>query len=454
MHAPCCRFIIYSVVLKSKCLAIGKGEHLDIAIMKPYFYHISYSDSLLYQCFRKATDLKKILLLGGSSYQISSITKAKELGYYAITCDFLPNNPGHKYANEYYNVSTTDKEAVLALARKQRVDGILCYASDPGAPTAAYVAEKMGLPGNPYESVEILSNKELFRDFLKSNGFFTPKAKAYSCAVDAKKELSEFRLPVIVKPIDSSGSKGITLLREPDKLEDQAIEALKHSRAGRFIVEEYIECDGYQVGGDGFAVNGKLVYCCFNNQHFEEGAPNPYIPVSISYPCAKPEQLQRKIQSEAQRLFDLLKIRSGAFDMEFRVTKDGNVYIVEIGARCGGNLRPQMAKYATGVDIVEYSIKAAMGEDCSDLTMRETIGLWANYKVNSKTGGRLKELWIDEGFKSSNIVESHIYFEPGDEVPQFTGSGGILGIIIAKFGNAGEMFDKLRRMDEYVRVEV
>ena len=106
---------------------------------------------------------KKMLFLGGIMQQIPAITRAKELGYHVITADYLPENPGHKYSDEYYNVSTTDLKGVLALAQSLQIDGIVAYASDPAAPTAAYVAEKMGLPGNPYESVKICTEKDLFQ---------------------------------------------------------------------------------------------------------------------------------------------------------------------------------------------------------------------------------------------------------------------------------------------------
>ena len=104
-------------------------------------------------------------MLGGSLYQTYAIKKAKKMGYYVISCDYLPSNPGHKYSDEYYNVSTTDKEAVLKLAKDLQVDGVVAYASDPAAPTAAYVCEQLGLPTSPFKSVEILSNKDLFRQF-------------------------------------------------------------------------------------------------------------------------------------------------------------------------------------------------------------------------------------------------------------------------------------------------
>ena len=160
--------------------------------------------------------MKKLLMLGGSMQQIPAIKQAKEMGHYVITCDYCPDNAGHKYANEYYNVSTTDKDAVLRLAQELSIDGIVAYASDPAAPTAAYVAEKMGLPGSPYKSVCILTEKDLFRQFLKENGFNTPKAKGFTNYSDVLKEIDTFNFPVMVKPVDSSGGKGVVKVTEKE----------------------------------------------------------------------------------------------------------------------------------------------------------------------------------------------------------------------------------------------
>ena len=156
--------------------------------------------------------VKKILLLGGSAQQVVAIETAKQRGYYTVLCDFLPDNPGQYTADKFYLVSTTDKDAVLEVAQKEQVDGVLAYASDPAAPTAAYVAEKMGLPGSPYESVEILCNKDKFRALLKENGFCTPEAKGYTDIEDAILDIQNgyFKYPIIVKPVDSSGSKGVS----------------------------------------------------------------------------------------------------------------------------------------------------------------------------------------------------------------------------------------------------
>ena len=142
--------------------------------------------------------MKKLLMLRGSSAQVVAIKKAKGLGYYVITADYLEDNPGHQFSDEYHNVSTTDKEAILNLAKSLHIDGVVCYISDPGIPTAAFVAENLNLPSFPYKSVEILSNKDMFRSFLKENNFNVPKAKGYTSLGEAKVDFHTFTMPVMI----------------------------------------------------------------------------------------------------------------------------------------------------------------------------------------------------------------------------------------------------------------
>ena len=118
--------------------------------------------------------MRKLLLLGGSSQQVKAIETAKQQGYYTVLCDFLPDNPGQYVADKFYLVSTTDKEAVLRVAQSEQIDGIVAYSSDPAAPTAAYVAEKMGLPGIPHKIADSFCVKNLVRQFLRENMFSVP----------------------------------------------------------------------------------------------------------------------------------------------------------------------------------------------------------------------------------------------------------------------------------------
>ena len=200
--------------------------------------------------------MKKLLLLGGSRYLLPAIQAAHDLGAYVITADYLPDNLAHPFADEYHNVSIIDREAVVNLARELRVDGILSYATDPGVANAAYACEKLGLPTSPYKSVAILQNKGLFRQFLSENGFNVPFAKSYTVAADAENDADGFPWPVIVKPTDSAGSKGVRRVDSKDGLPDAIEYALKHSMSGEFIVEEFIEKAGYSTDTDSFSVDG------------------------------------------------------------------------------------------------------------------------------------------------------------------------------------------------------
>ena len=355
-----------------------------------------------------------------SNQQIAAIEYAKTRILYN-NYDFLKDNPGQEYADKFYCVSTTDMEAVLEIAQKEKIDGIVAYASDPAAPTAAYVAEKMGLATNPYKSVEILTNKDKFRLFLEKHNFHTPKAKGYSSIEEAKIGITFFKLPVIIKPVDSSGSKGVSILTDIIDLDQKFEYALRFSRVKRVIIEEYVEMVGYQVAGDGFSLNGKLLFRCFGNDHFDKSGLNPFVPIAASFPYIMPEKVHNKIHNEIQRLFDLLKMKTGAYNFDIRVDNNDNVYLMEIGPRNGGNFIPQVIEYATGINMIDYTIRAAMGEDCSDIKMFDPNGYWSYYAIHSAIAGRLKEVIIDENVKANHIVEYHLNYRIGDNVPAFTG---------------------------------
>ena len=397
--------------------------------------------------------MKRILMLGGSTSQICAIKKAQEMGHYVIICDYLPDNPGQYVADEFYQVSTTDKDAVLELAQKLDLDAVVCYASDPAAPTAAYVCEKLGFPTNPYESVMVLSNKDTFRNYLKEHNFNTPYAECYTDIDTMKVSAGKFNFPVMVKPVDSSGSKGINKIYSADEYDFAYEDAMKYSRAKRIVVEEFIEKKGYQVSGDGFTVDGKLVFRCFGNEFYSSNGIKEYVPLGECWPSVLDEATQTKIHNELQRLITELGMKTGAYNIEVILDKDNNVYILELGARNGGSLIPQITQYATDVDMVEYTIKAALGEDCSTLKMAPAKGYWSNYMVHSKKTGKLVKVNIADELKG-NYVEYQTDFKTGDDVFAFENSGPALGTMVFKYGSMEEMFDKTARLTELVTVEV
>lgn len=399
--------------------------------------------------------MKKIMLLGGSAQQIVAIETAKRLGYKTILCDYLPDNPGQYYADFFYQTSTTDKDAVLELAVKEKIDGIVAYASDPAAPTAAYVAEKMGLPGNPYESVEILCNKDKFRKFLADNNFCTPKAKGYCDVDEAVNDIlnNVYKLPVIVKPVDSSGSKGVGKITIESETKEAIEYAMSFSRGRKIIVEEFVEKFGYQIAGDGLSIDGELVFRYFANDHFNAKCVNPFVPISASFPYNMPDFVQQKIHNEIQRLISLLNMKTTTYNFDIRIDKDYNVYLMEIAPRDGGNYIPQIIKYATGVDLVECSIKAAVGDNINCSEFGTPHGYYAYYAVHSLKDGILKQVKIDDGVKNM-ILENHLIKNPGDEIKAFTGANTTLGILLMKFESMEQMIDMMDNSENWIEVQL
>lgn len=399
--------------------------------------------------------MKRLLLLGGSAQQVVAIDTAKRLGCYTILCDYLPDNPGQYHADKFYLVSTIDKEAVLKVAREEKIDGVVGYASEPAASTAAYVAEKLGLSGNPPESVDILLNKDKFRKFLAENGFCTPKAKGYTEIDAAQLDLENgvFSFPVIVKPVDSSGSKGVGRVDRPEEASKKLSYAMSFSHGKRIIVEEYVQNYGYQIAGDGLSIDGKLIFRSFGDDHFNPKSVNPFVPISASFPYNMPSEIHEKVHGEIQRLLTLLHMRNATYNFDMRIDEDYNVYLMEVTPRDGGNYIPQVIRYGTGVDLVECAIKAALNEPV-EATITPFDGFYAYYAVHSLKDGVLQEIVIDEAVEKEHIVENHILKKPGDAIEAFTGAGTTLGILIMKFDSMEQMLYMMDHSEEWIDVRL
>lgn len=398
---------------------------------------------------------KKLMLLGGIRYLLPAIEAAHKHGCHVITVDYLPDNIAHKYSDEYHNVSILDKEAVLALAMELQIDGILSYAVDPGVVTAAYVAEQMGLPFTcSYEAACILQDKAKFRQFLREHGFNVPNAKGYTNAEDAIQDVGYFNWSVIVKPVDSAGSKGVTRVDNPKDLKKAIAHALEESHNGHFIIEDFLEKDGLSSGSESFFVNGKLMYNGFYDQYFDNEAVNPYTPSAECWPADKPEDILNEVRSELQRLGDLLNIRTGLFNVEWRVCKNGKVYLMEVSPRAGGNRLAEMLNYAADVDIIEAEVLQAVGETVGDIHEPNYRGCFAIYVLHSDKAGIFKGVDIDPDFEAKHVIEKEIRMPAGNHVDAFTGANQALGTLLLKFGSIMEMHCALSIIEANVKIKV
>lgn len=383
---------------------------------------------------------KKILLLGGSAQQVVAIKTAKQLGYYTVLCDYLSDNPGQYVADKYYNASTTDVEAVYEIARSEQVDGILAYASDPAALPAAIVAERLGLPSNPAKSVEVLGLKFPWRQFLHEHGFACPKFYSFhpdSSFEEIKENCTVFTFPVVVKPTDSSGSKGVTRLDSWEGFEKAVTWADSYSRNNVLLIEEFIQ-RGFPavIGGDIFIWDGKIVLygemsCLRDTER------SPLIPIGKQLPSGLNKKQQTNIHNELQRIVTALDIRFGELNIEIILDKNDNVHFLELGPRAGGNMIPIQLGDAFGIDLVKANVQAAMGEKPEFLQepVKPLPGFYLHYVLHSYEAGVFKGIAIDESI-SKNVYRQVLYKKEGDPVDVFDGAGKALGIVFLHFDNA------------------
>lgn len=401
--------------------------------------------------------MKKLLLLGGSRYLLPVIEKAKELGIYTITCDYLPDNIAHKFSDQYCNVSIIDKEKTLQVARELQVDGVMSFACDPGVVTAAYIAEKMNLPfQGSYESTRILQDKGLFRMFLADNGFNVPHAKRYTDKKAPFADVEYFNWPVIVKPVDSAGSKGVTRVDSVNELA-RAIElAIEGSHNGAFIIEDFLTFDGYHSSADPFVVDGKIEFITYSDQLFDPEADNPYTPAMIIWPSSMEEVHQKSLNEQTQRLMTLLKMKSGIYNIESCVGSDGKAYLMEVSPRGGGCKIAEIQKMAYGVDLIENEIRKAVNMPLIEIQKTECNGYWCEMVIHARAGqqGVFKQLVIDADIKEKYVKLVDLSVRLGDIVQPFTGANMALGDMFLRFDSREELDEVMTNVNEWLQIEL
>lgn len=386
---------------------------------------------------------KSILLLGGSKQQVIAIETAKRLGYRTVLCDYLPDNPGQYAADVFYQESTTDREKMLEIARAESVSGVLAYSSDPAAPTAAYVAEQLGLPTNPLASVEVLSEKHLFRKHLASCGFPCPKSVPVSADSNADQLIEvarDMERPLVLKPTDSSGSKGISVIEEPNEATLAA--ALEHarefSRNGVLVLEEYIQAAFPRViGGDVFVAGGEVRFWGLMSCLRDE-ALGGLVPIGERNPSGLAPAQDAAVREQVQALVTSLGINFGELNVEIIVGKDDTPYFLELGARAGGNMIPVQLSDISGIDLVEANVRYAMGDDSMSVDFNSNDEAFSTYVLHASQEGTFAGVHVDDDI-APHIYRRVMYAEPGTPVGRFDGANKALGIFFLRFDDVAQM---------------
>ncbi len=301
--------------------------------------------------------MKKIAIIGANDFQNPLILKAKSLGYETHVFAWQDGSIGEKTADYFYPISIVEKDEILKKCKEIGIDAIATIASDLATLTVNYVAEKLGLPGNSLECTKKSTNKYEMRKAFKEAGVATPGFEIVSSPEDIEK-LSNMEYPLIVKPTDRSGSRAITKIYKKEELEEAISKAIENSFEKKAIVEEYIE--GNEFSAEGITYNGEHKFLTITRKA-TTGAPH-FIETGHIEPAGLTKNMEEKIYNELTKALTALKITNSATHSEFKITPNGDIRIIEIGARMGGDcIGSDLVQISTGYDFVKMVIDVAMG---------------------------------------------------------------------------------------------
>jgi biotin carboxylase len=306
-------------------------------------------------------EMKKILIIGASYLQVPLIKKVRELGFESHVVAWEDGAVGKEYASKFYPISIVDKETILELAKRLKPDAVLSIASDLAEKTVNYVARSLGLVSNSEWTNECTSNKFKMREILSLSGILCPQ---YFRVTD-KSQLSDLCivLPVIVKPTDRSGSRGVTLVFHSDDLSSAVDKALDESFKKEVIIEQYI--DGAEVSVESISQNKRHQVLTITDKQ-TTGSPH-FVELGHKEPSNLSFTICDKIKEITLSILDITEIEHGASHTEFKIDSVGNVYLIEIGSRMGGDfIGSDLVYYSTGFDFVKASIEVSLGIDYSE----------------------------------------------------------------------------------------
>lgn len=303
--------------------------------------------------------MKKLAIIGANSFQNKLINKAKSMGYETHVFAWQVGDVGEKNADFFYPISIIEKQEILEKCREIDIDGICSIASDLAAPTVNYVARQLGLVGNSERCDIVATNKYEMRNALEQFGIRTPLHKKVTDNTREQVSPMDFTYPVIVKPTDRSGSRGITKVEQLEGLEEAITNSIEQSFEKAAIIEEYIE--GREYSCECISYKGQHNMLAITEK-YTTGAPM-FIEVGHIEPAKLNENIYQKIEVEVFRALDALDIKNGASHTEFKLNDKNEISIIEIGARMGGDcIGSDLVHLSTGNDYVKMVIDIAMGK--------------------------------------------------------------------------------------------
>ena len=375
--------------------------------------------------------MKKVMILGGGYYQLPLIKKSVELGFHTIVCGIAGNYPGYKYATQWIDVDTFDKEAILEVAKNEAIDGILLCGSDACMPTIGYVCDRLNLLGPSEQATINASNKSIMKACFKKFGVRTAEYEQISSLKEAEEFANDYSFPVVLKVVDASGSRGVAIIKNMEELLEQYPKVFSETKKNYLIIEEFVK--GEEFGAQSFVRNGRLTFVMPHGDIVFHSDTD--VPIGHYAPYER-EIIIDDVRNQLELCVNALGIDNTAINADF-ILKDGKVYVLEIGARAGATCLPELVSNYYGIDYYEYLLRQSVGEimtiESSNLTpsLVETL-------ISYKTG-IVKRISIGE--VPEEVVSLELYPKVGDKVTKFHNAYDRIGTLVMKGNSVSHLFD-------------
>lgn len=402
---------------------------------------------------------KKMLLLGGSHAEIPLIQAAQALGWYVITTGNNRDGLGHPYADKTVFANYSDKDAMLELARAEGVQAVCSGCNDFALLSTVYVCEKLELPGHDSYATSLeIHHKDKYRALATRLGIPTPRALTVAVAnsendaglncANFDAAIASLTFPIIVKPVDLTGGKGIHRAANLEEAREAYKDACSRTRQDHIVVEEFVQ--GTNHGFSAMLVKGKVAFAFADNEQYYI---NKYLVSGANSPSTSGSETLAKLRDYSERIAQDLHLVDGILHIQYIERADETPVIIEICRRPPGDLYIKFVKYATGIDYPKFIVMAETGEDISGIADVPTQGYWLRHCIMAgpdiANGSTVRDVTFSPEIQS-NIVEKFLWYKPGDVVAdKLTYKAGI---VFFKFESLAEMQDKTARMTDLAKI--
>ncbi len=392
-----------------------------------------------------ASEKKRLLMVGGSFADVPIIEAALDLGFYVISTGNQPSHPGHQLSHEYVQGDFSDPKAILEIARAVGAEFVCSGCNDFCAIACSYVAENLGLPG--HDSVEVattLHHKDLFRKFAAAHNLSSPRSRTIFRSSQAEAELGDLHFPLIVKPIDLSGGKGIARVDSLSQLEHAVESAFSRSKADRIVVEEFRV--GTHHAYSCFVRDGSVLFEFVDREQYHR---NPYMVAGTYAPSGLSSDVVCRVRREAEALIGLCRLSDGILHIQF-VVEDDIPYLIEVCRRPPGDLYLKFVQKATGFDYARSHVLACTGIGVESLREAEVSGFHSRYCLMTDRAGEIVNVEFDPELQVC-VKEQMDFWSPGFQVEDWNTDK--LGIVFLEFSSHDEMVTKSAAFYDLFKVE-